>query len=119
MTFVKNGEVLILVGGWNGRKRSNSVHAFNLTDQKWICVKEWAGGRGRVPPPVGLSGHTATVINDRLICILGREGGIKTQRRFGDLFLLNLDLGNVSSVLSSFSCLSPDKISIDSDCRFF
>ena len=119
MTFVKNGEVLILVGGWNGRKRSNSVHAFNLTDQKWICVKEWAGGRGRVPPPVGLSGHTATAINDRLICILGREGGIKTQRRFGDLFLLNLDLGNFSSVLSSFSCLSRDKINIDSDCRLF
>jgi hypothetical protein len=88
-------EILILVGGWNGKKRSNSVHAFDLKDEKWIGLKEWTGGRHRVPPPVGLSSHTATAINDKLVCVLGREGGIKTQRRFGDLFLLNLDLGNI------------------------
>jgi hypothetical protein len=88
-------EILILVGGWNGKKRSNSVHAFDLKDKKWIGLKEWTGGRQRVPPPVGLSSHTATAINDKLVCVLGREGGIKTQRRFGDLFLLNLDLGNI------------------------
>jgi hypothetical protein len=83
----------VLVGGWTGKKRSHTVHVFDTDVKKWLSVTEWAGGKGRVAPPVGLSSHTATPINDRLICVLGREGGVKTQRRFGDLFLLHLDLG--------------------------
>jgi len=66
-------------------------------------MKEFSGGRGRVQPPVGLSSHTATAINDNLICVLGREGGIKTQRRFGDLFLLHLQLGNYFQLVNNFA----------------
>ena len=46
----------------------------------------------RCEPPVGLSGHTATLINSKLICVIGREGGIKIQRRFGQMFFLHLDI---------------------------
>ena len=29
-------------------------------------------------------------INNGLFCVLGREGGLKVQRKFGDIFLLHL-----------------------------
>ena len=97
--------MLILIGGWTGKKRSNTVHAFDVVKKGWISLKEWPDGKNRVQPPVGLSNHTATAINDNLICVLGREGGIKTQRRFGDLFLLHLDLGKYFSHLERI-CLN-------------
>ena len=31
-------------------------------------------------------------INNGLFCVLGREGGLKVQRKFGDIFLLHLQL---------------------------
>ena len=37
----KNEEILILVGGWTGKKRSNTVYAFDLKDKKWIGLKAY------------------------------------------------------------------------------
>lgn len=109
----------MLVGGWTGRKRSNEIFVFDLHHQQWIDMAENMQGKGRVAPPIGisrsnpisksncqmikiilgLSGHTVTAVSDNLICVYGREGGIKIQRRFGDLFLLHLNLGAVHILL--------------------
>jgi hypothetical protein len=40
---------------------------------------------------VGLSSHTATAVNGDTVVVIGREGGVREQRRFGDVFLLRLD----------------------------
>ena len=91
---IESHETLILVGGWNGRTRSSKIFAFDLVTKSWSDLKENSKGHYRVDPPVGLSGHTANLINSSLICVIGREGGIKTQRKFGQMFLLHLDLKN-------------------------
>ena len=85
-------EILVLIGGWTGRLRTNKVFAFDLHTKLWIDLQENPQGQHRVDPPIGLSGHTATKVNSGLICIVGREGGIKTQRKFGQMFLLHFNL---------------------------
>ena len=40
-------------------------------------------------------------INNGLFCVLGREGGLKVQRKFGDIFLLHLRLKVQSFQISS------------------
>ena len=85
--IVKNA--LVLVGGWDGKNRSSKVHAFNLETMKWISIDHF---EERSNPPFGLSGHSTTMINPSLFCVLGREGGLKIQRKFGDIFLLHLNL---------------------------
>lgn len=94
--LVRNDEsdILILVGGWNGHSRTSKVYAFELKSKSWMTLNENSLGPHRVDPPVGLSGHTATKINSKLICVIGREGGIKTQRKFGQMFLLHLDIAS-------------------------
>lgn len=88
-------DILVLIGGWTGHSRTSQVYAFDLKTKSWIKgLTENPKGHHRVDPPVGLSGHTATKINSKLICVIGREGGIKTQRKFGQMFLLHLDLKN-------------------------
>ena len=90
---LNNQDILVLIGGWNGHSRTSKVHAFNLVTKVWIQdLSENPYGQHRVDPPVGLSGHTSTKINSKLVCVIGREGGIKTQRKFGQMFLLHLDL---------------------------
>ena len=41
---------------------------------------------------MGLSSHTATAVNDETVIVVGREGGVREQRRFGDVFLLRVDI---------------------------
>ena len=81
--------ILVLVGGWDGKNRSSTVHAFNLQTKKWIKMDQ---EEERSNPPFGLSGHSTTMINTSLACVLGREGGLKIQRKFGDIFMLHLKL---------------------------
>ena len=80
---------LLLVGGWDGKSRTSRVHCLDLQTAAWLPLTEEPGSQA----PHGLSGHTATRINDSLICVLGREGGLKIQRKFGDIFLLRLRVG--------------------------
>jgi hypothetical protein len=87
-------DILLLVGGWTGSVRTNKVFAFDLEQRVWLTVQEDLKGAGRVDPPVGLSGHTVTSINGQLVCVIGREGGVKTQRKFGQMFFLHFDLGS-------------------------
>ncbi|XP_078062637.1 kelch domain-containing protein 9-like [Mustelus asterias] len=80
---------LLSVGGWDGKKRVAEVHAFDLeAGGGW---RELTPGHGS-QPPVGLSGHTCTKLSDREVVVVGREGGIHTQRRFASVFTLHVDI---------------------------
>lgn len=74
---------ILLVGGWNGKKRTSDVFVFDTEDHSWSKMPVF----GEIP--VGLSSHTVTLISDREILVLGREGGVHTHRRSGDAFTLN------------------------------
>ncbi|XP_010832002.1 PREDICTED: kelch domain-containing protein 9 [Bison bison bison] len=52
----------------------------------------WTAGSGSCPP-AGLSSHTCTRISDRELRVAGREGGTRTQRRYGSIYTLRLDPG--------------------------
>ena len=83
------GDVMVLTGGWDGKNRSSKVHAVNLLTRQWLRLEHL---ENISRPPFGLSGHTCTTIRPSLFCVLGREGGLKIQRKFGDIFLLHLTL---------------------------
>ncbi|XP_072423731.1 kelch domain-containing protein 9-like, partial [Chiloscyllium punctatum] len=81
---------LVAVGGWDGRRRQADVHSFDLAPGGgWRALSQAPGSQ---PPPVGLSGHTCTKLSDREVLVLGREGGIHTQRRFASIFSLHIDV---------------------------
>ncbi len=46
----------VVIGGWNGRKRSSEVFVLDLNSEKWSKLDIKRIGSA---PPVGLSGHTA------------------------------------------------------------
>lgn len=81
---------ILIVGGWNGRKRCADVFCFDTVEQFWRHIPE----SGDVP--VGLSSHTATLVSSKDILIIGREGGVHTQRRFAGAFNLNFETGKYS-----------------------
>lgn len=85
-TVVRDRFILI-IGGWNGRKRCADVYCFDTVEQFWRQIPV----SGDVP--VGLSSHTATLISHKNILIIGREGGVRTQRRFAGAFYLNYETG--------------------------
>ena len=88
-TVVRDRFILI-IGGWNGRKRCADIFCFDTAEQFWRHIPE----SGDVP--VGLSSHTATLISSKDILIIGREGGVHTQRRFAGAFYLNYEAGKYS-----------------------
>jgi len=81
---------ILIIGGWNGRKRCADVFCFDTVEQFWRHIPE----SGDVP--VGLSSHTATLVSCKDILIIGREGGVHTQRRFAGAFYLNFETGKYS-----------------------
>ena len=84
---VIRGRFILIIGGWNGRKRCADVFCFDIVEQFWRHIPE----SGDVP--VGLSSHTATLVSSTDILIIGREGGVHTQRRFAGAFYLNFETG--------------------------
>ena len=93
------GNVMILTGGWDGKNRTSSLHAFNFNTNKWITMQHLEKLSN---PPFGLSGHSCTMINSTLFCVLGREGGLKIQRRFGDIFLLHVNIDEKTGVSQKY-----------------
>ena len=91
--LIHGGNILLLVGGWDGRKRTNKVYALDLVERSWLPMRELLEKSG-TDTPSGLTSHTVTPINNRLVCVLGRQGGVRIQRRFGELFYLHLDIPN-------------------------
>lgn len=83
------GRWLCVVGGWDGARRLATVAALDTERGEW---EAWAAAPGSCPP-AGLSGHTCTRLSDRELRVAGREGGIRTQRRYGSIYTLRLDAG--------------------------
>ncbi|XP_039253892.1 kelch domain-containing protein 9-like [Styela clava] len=81
-----------LIGGWDGRQRTSTVHALNMETFEWTNLSVDA----LCSPPVGLSGHTCTKVGLREIIISGREGGVRMQRRYGSVYKLTVNIENLS-----------------------
>ena len=55
---------LYVFGGYDGKKNHNTISVFNIDTQKWSTLD--------LPnAPTGRNGHTATLIDDRRIFIIG------------------------------------------------
>ncbi|KAM7055253.1 kelch domain-containing protein 9 isoform 2-T2 [Molossus nigricans] len=83
------GRWLCAVGGWDGSRRVATVAALDTERGEW---EPWTAAPGSCPP-AGLSSHTCTRLSDRELRVAGREGGTRTQRRYGSIYLLKLDPG--------------------------
>ncbi|EDO48031.1 predicted protein [Nematostella vectensis] len=78
---------IVIIGGWNGRKRTAEVFCYDTVEQIWRQISV----SGDVP--VGLSSHTACLVSTKSILIIGREGGVHMQRRFSGAFMLDFETG--------------------------
>lgn len=83
------GRWLCVVGGWDGARRLATVAALDTERGVWEAWSAAPGSR----PPAGLSSHTCTRVSDRELRVAGREGGTRTQRRYGSIYTLRLDPG--------------------------
>nr|XP_004671184.2 kelch domain-containing protein 9 [Jaculus jaculus] len=83
------GRWLCVVGGWDGSRRLTTVVVLDTEHSTW---ETWTASPGNCPP-AGLSSHTCTRLSDRELRVSGREGGIRTQRRYGSIYTLKLDPG--------------------------
>ncbi|XP_012494979.1 PREDICTED: kelch domain-containing protein 9 isoform X2 [Propithecus coquereli] len=81
------GRWLCVVGGWDGSRRLATVTALDTERGVW---EAWTATPGDCPP-AGLSSHTCTRLSDGELRVAGREGGIRTQRRYGSIYTLRLD----------------------------
>ncbi|KAM6219350.1 kelch domain-containing protein 9 isoform 2-T2 [Rhynchocyon petersi] len=81
------GRWLCVVGGWDGSRRVATVAALDAELGEW---EAWTAAPGNCPP-AGLSSHTCTRLSDRELRVAGREGGARTQRRYGSIYTLKLD----------------------------
>ncbi|XP_053134774.1 kelch domain-containing protein 9 [Hemicordylus capensis] len=78
---------LCVVGGWDGSRRVSDVGAFDAERGQW---ERWTEGPSN-EAPVGLSSHTCTKLTDHEARVVGREGGLRTQRRYASIFTLRVN----------------------------
>ncbi|XP_061462096.1 kelch domain-containing protein 9 [Rhineura floridana] len=78
---------LCVVGGWDGSRRVSDVCCFDAEQGQW---ERWSVGPSS-EAPVGLSSHTCTKLTDQEVRVVGREGGLRTQRRYASIFTLRLN----------------------------
>ncbi|KAG9466935.1 hypothetical protein GDO78_015856 [Eleutherodactylus coqui] len=82
-------------GTHGGLFRRSHHDAVALSD-KWLYdteTEQWASWaeEQRSHPPAGLSSHTCTKISDHELCVVGREGGLRTQRRYASVYTLRVN----------------------------
>ncbi|KAL8589141.1 hypothetical protein ACOMHN_052479 [Nucella lapillus] len=75
---------MMLIGGWNGLRRTPDVHAYDVQENLWLPLT--AVG---FPEGAGLSSHTANLLSSSEILVIGREGSLRTQRRHGCVYVLS------------------------------
>nr|XP_060613829.1 kelch domain-containing protein 9 [Anolis sagrei ordinatus] len=92
-TLVLSDRYLCAVGGWDGGRRVSEVWAFDVERLRW---EPWAVGPPAGQTPVGLSSHTCTKVSEHQAKVVGREGGLRTQRRYASIFTLHLDAARKS-----------------------
>ncbi|KAM8999904.1 kelch domain-containing protein 9 isoform X1 [Sarcophilus harrisii] len=78
---------LCVVGGWDGSRRVAAVAALDAERGAW---EAWSAAPDSCAP-AGLSSHTCTRLSDHELRVAGREGGTRTQRRYGSVYTLRVD----------------------------
>ncbi|KAM4690910.1 kelch domain-containing protein 9 [Rhinophrynus dorsalis] len=78
---------LCVAGGWDGSRRVSTVFSYDTRKGEWAL---WSEGPTN-NPPVGLSSHTCTKISDHELRVIGREGGLRTQRRYASVYTLRVN----------------------------
>ncbi|XP_069797261.1 kelch domain-containing protein 9-like isoform X2 [Narcine bancroftii] len=90
-TAVMQGRWLLAVGGWDGRRRLAGLQALDLggsSPPSWRLLEPEVGSQ----QPAGLSGHSVTKLSEQRLWVVGREGGVRTQRRFSSIFQLHVNI---------------------------
>jgi len=83
---VVSGRYSVLIGGWTGHDRTPDVHVFDMISSCWSTPRTVG-----FPTGAGLSSHAATLLSNGDILVVGREGSLRMQRKFGSAFLLRGD----------------------------
>jgi len=73
----------VIIGGWTGHERSADVHVFDIVSSSWSTPRTLG-----FPAGAGLSSHSAGLLASGSIVVVGREGSLRMQRKFGSVFLL-------------------------------
>ncbi|XP_043820604.1 kelch domain-containing protein 9 isoform X2 [Dromiciops gliroides] len=81
------GRWLCVVGGWDGSRRVAAVAVLDAERGAW---ETWSAAPGSCAP-AGLSSHTCTRLSDHELRVACREGGTRTQRRYGSVYTLRVD----------------------------
>ena len=100
---VSGDRYLILIGGWDGRRRTSNVNVYDTNDDCWRCMTH-----SGFPDGAGLSSHTANHLVNGDILVIGREGSLRIQRKHSDVYLLK---GSVASGKFSYSPYSHEATS--------
>lgn len=90
---VASGRYAVVIGGWTGHQRTADVHLFDVASSRWFTPRT-AG----FPAGAGLSSHAAALLASGDALVVGREGSLRMQRKFGSVFLLrgNAALGGAA-----------------------
>ena len=89
---------LLLVGGWDGRRRVPDLNAYDVQEDVWFPVRH-AG----FPDGAGLSSHTANLLANGEILVVGREGSLRIQRRYGNAYILSGNIQRREFVYKEYS----------------
>ncbi|XP_056401493.1 kelch domain-containing protein 9 isoform X1 [Hyla sarda] len=100
---------LCVVGGWDGSRRLSSVFSYDTETGEWA---PWAEEPHSIPP-AGLSAHTCTKVSEQELCVVGREGGVRTQRRYASVYTLRV---NASAKTYSYKEEEPHTASRSGHC---
>ena len=84
-----DNKYIVLIGGWNGKVRTSNIYVFDTEKSVWT-IPQVTG----FPEGGGLSSHTALLLDNGSILVLGREGSLRMQRRHGNGYILK---GSVES----------------------
>jgi len=95
---VVSGRYAVIIGGWTGHERTANVHVFDITSYQW-CSPRTMG----FPTGAGLSSHAAGLLASGNIIVVGREGSLRMQRKFGSVFLLRGDPTDGSKGVFNYS----------------
>uniref|UniRef100_A0A914UZX4 Uncharacterized protein n=1 Tax=Plectus sambesii TaxID=2011161 RepID=A0A914UZX4_9BILA len=87
VAFVQDDRFLNFVGGWDGSARTSSVHTFDSKHETWLPMAPASG----FPVGGGLSSHSVTPMTGEGALVIGRLGGLRTQRRTSAVLSLTGD----------------------------
>jgi len=93
-----SGRFAVIIGGWTGRQRTADVHLFDVASAHWSTPRTLG-----FPAGAGLSSHAAVALASGDILVIGREGSLRMQRKFGSVFLLHGDPSHGTTAVFTYS----------------